>query len=72
MVWNLFKNAPEPLGYDPAAIGVPGWATPTSPAWAVLRLTPWRLRVFPGSITRREGGEILAWQAERIGADRER
>jgi hypothetical protein len=32
MVWNLFKNAAEPLGYDPAGIGVPGWDSPTSSA----------------------------------------
>jgi hypothetical protein len=61
-VWNLFKNAPEPLGYDPGAIGVPGWDSPTSAAFAVLRLRPWRVRVFPGSITRGEGGTILTWR----------
>jgi hypothetical protein len=62
MVWNLFKGTPEPLGYDPGGIGVPGWDTPTSPAFAVLRLRPWRLRVLPGSISRGAGGEILTWQ----------
>ena len=37
-------NTPEPLGYDPAII--PQWAGgPTSAAFAVLRLEPWRLRV---------------------------
>jgi len=61
-VWDLFKNAPEPVGYDPGAIGVPGWGSPTSPGFAVLRLRPWRLRVFPGSLTRGERGEILTWQ----------
>ncbi len=61
-VWNRFKNTPEPLGYDPGGIGVPGWDSPTSPAFAALRLTPWRLRVFPGSITRGEGGEVLIWR----------
>jgi hypothetical protein len=63
MVWNLFKKTPEPLGYDPAGIGVPGWETPTSSAWAVLRLTPWRLRVSPSLLDRREGAEVLTWQA---------
>ena len=66
MVWNLFKAAPEPLGYDPGAIGVPGWESPTSPGFAVLRLRPWRLRVFPGSITRGEGGELLTWREGRM------
>jgi hypothetical protein len=62
-VWNLFKETPEPLGYDPGSLGVPGWDSPTAPAFAVLRLRPWRLRVFPGSITRGEGGQILTWQS---------
>jgi len=48
MVWNLFKETPEPLGYDPGAIGVPGWDGPTSPAFSVLRLRPWRLRSLAG------------------------
>jgi hypothetical protein len=62
-VWNRFKSTPEPLGYDPAAVGVPGWDNPTSPAFAALRLTPWRLRVFPSSMVRGEGGEVLTWRA---------
>ena len=39
-VWNRCKNTPELLGYDPGAIGIPGWDNPTSPAFATLRLTP--------------------------------
>ena len=46
-VWRLFATAPAPVGYD-AAI-VPGWDSPTSPHYAVLRLDPWRLRVLPGT-----------------------
>jgi hypothetical protein len=61
-VWNTFKNTPEPLGYDPGGIGIPGWETPMSPTFVVLRLHPWRLRVLPGSVMRREGGELLVWQ----------
>ena len=49
-VWNLFKDAPPPLGYDPGGIGVPGWDTPTSPGFAVLRLEPWRLRALQGEV----------------------
>lgn len=60
MVWNLFLNTPEPVGYNPAII--PAWNSPTSENFAVLRLEPWRLRVFPGSLTRGEGGEILNWR----------
>jgi hypothetical protein len=61
MVWNLFLNAPEPLGYDPAII--PGWDNPTSDAFAALRLDPWRLRVLPGSLLMGKGGEVLTWRA---------
>ncbi|WEV23955.1 pyridoxamine 5'-phosphate oxidase family protein [Streptomyces sp. 71268] len=61
-VWNLLKSAPEPLGYDPGGIGVSAWQTPESPGFTALRLTPWRLRVMPGSLMRGEGGEILTWQ----------
>ncbi|MFT2020468.1 pyridoxamine 5'-phosphate oxidase family protein [Streptomyces sp. 796.1] len=63
-VWNLLKSAPEPLGYDPAGIGVPGWESPESPGFTVLKLTPWRLRVMPGSVMTGGGGAVLAWQAE--------
>jgi len=60
MVWELFKNAPAPVGYDPAI--VPDWHGPTSDNFAVLRLEPWRLRVFPGTILMQQGGEVLTWQ----------
>ncbi|MYV97985.1 pyridoxamine 5'-phosphate oxidase family protein [Streptomyces sp. SID3343] len=65
-VWNLFRNSPEPLGYDPASIGVPGWEEPMSPDFAVMRLAPWRLRVFPGStLMAGTGGAVLTWQEPR-------
>jgi hypothetical protein len=60
-VWNLFRSAPAPLGYDPAVI--PGWDRPTCDAFAVLRLEPWRLRVFPGTMLLGQGGEVLLWQS---------
>ncbi len=60
MVWNLFATAPPPVGYDPAI--VPAWGSPTSPAFAALRLEPWRLRVFPGSVLLGQGGNVLTWQ----------
>lgn len=58
-VWDLFENGPEPVGYDPAII--PVWTEPTQPGFAVLRLEPWRLRVFPGSLLLSGEGEILDW-----------
>jgi hypothetical protein len=60
MVWNLFLNAPEPVGYDPTV--VPGWESPDSETFAVIRLQPWRLRVFPGTILSGKGGRILTWR----------
>jgi hypothetical protein len=59
MVWELFKTGPEPVGYDPAI--VPTWPGPTSDAFAALRLEPWRLRVFPGSVLMGQGGTVLKW-----------
>lgn len=46
-VWNLFKNAPAPVGYDPAIMS--GWTSPTVESFAALRLEPWRLRLLPGT-----------------------
>lgn len=53
LVWNLFKNGPAPVGYDPSI--VPGWDSPAAPEFAVLRLSPWRLRVFPGTVLLGQG-----------------
>ena len=61
-LWDLFVHAPAPVGYDPAI--VPVWADgPTSPAFAALRLDPWRLRVFPGTVLLGQGGDVLTWRA---------
>jgi hypothetical protein len=48
-LWEHFTTAPEPVGYDPAII--PFWSDgPLSPAFAALRLEPWRLRVQPAAV----------------------
>ena len=60
-VWNLLENAPEPVGYDPTTI--PAWNEPTDAAFVVMRLDPWRLRVFPGSLILQGSGDILDWSA---------
>jgi hypothetical protein len=61
-VWDRFKHAPAPVGYDPAII--PQWRdghlTPDFAAW---RLRPYRLRVMPGSVLTQGSGEILSWRA---------
>ncbi len=59
-VWESFKSAPAPLGYDPAII--PVWDEPTSDSFAVLRLEPRRARLprkraaRPGRRCTRVGG----------------
>ena len=60
MVWNLFLNGPKPVGYDPAI--VPSWKSPTSDTFVAVRLEPWRLRVFPGTVLMGQGGKVLTWQ----------
>lgn len=60
-VWNLFAGGPEPVGYDPNI--VPSWrGGPTSENFAAIRLEPWRLRVFPGSVLLGQGGQVLTWR----------
>jgi hypothetical protein len=62
-VWDLFKNGPAPVGYDPAVI--PPWKDgPITPAFAGLKLTPFRLRVMPGSVMLGGGGETLTWSED--------
>jgi hypothetical protein len=63
-VWNMFKAAPPPLGYDPGAISVPGWDRPTSPAFAAMRLEPWRLKALPSDVFLKGGSAgALVWRA---------
>lgn len=38
-IWDLFKNAPEPLGYDPAH----DFISPDHENFGLLKLTPWRI-----------------------------
>jgi hypothetical protein len=61
--WERFKAVPPPVGYDPGIIPQRK-AGPMSPQWGVMRLEPWRLRVFPGVFARTSGaeGEILTWR----------
>jgi general stress protein 26 len=59
--WDRFVTAPAPVGYDPAI--VPPWKDgPLSPAFAALRLEPYRLRVFPGTMLLGGIGEVHHWR----------
>jgi hypothetical protein len=61
-VWNRFANGPDPVGYDPRII--PQWADgPTSPDFAALRLSPYRLRVMPGTVMLKGQGAPQTWSA---------
>lgn len=44
-IWELYKNAPEPMGYDPAMF----WGTYDNEQFGLLKLTPWRIELvtFP-------------------------
>ncbi len=58
--WDRFKNGPSPVGYDPAII--PQWTSPANPSFGVLRISPQRLRVMPGSLMLAGTGELLTWK----------
>jgi hypothetical protein len=59
--WQRFVDGPAPVGYDPAII--PGWDSPDSDSFGVLRLEPHRLRVFPGTLLMGGTGDLLTWSS---------
>lgn len=59
--WRRFAEGPEPVGYDPSII--PFWKSPDSEEFGVLRLTPHRLRLMPGTVMTAGEGELLTWRA---------
>ena len=58
--WRRFAEGPAPVGYDPSII--PPWTSPTAPAFGILRLEPYELRVLPGSVMLRGEGQPLRWR----------
>ncbi|MET0325569.1 MAG: pyridoxamine 5'-phosphate oxidase family protein, partial [Ilumatobacteraceae bacterium] len=40
---------------------IPGWDDPQSPQFGVVRLTPHRLRVMPGTVMTQGRGQVLTW-----------
>lgn len=55
-IWNLFKDAPPPLGYDPGLI----WDSAENPDYGLLRLTPWRIKLYDLL----DQSNIKVWQTE--------
>jgi general stress protein 26 len=41
-IWEMFKSASPPLGYDPA----PFFGSVDSPAFGLLKFSPWRIELF--------------------------
>ena len=41
-IWEKFRTAPPPMGYDPAAF----FSTVDSPDYGLLKLEPWRIELF--------------------------
>ncbi len=41
-IWNLFKETPPPLGYDPAM----AFKAVDDPGYGLLKLTPWRIELY--------------------------
>lgn len=41
-IWDLFKNTPEPYGYD----GAPFFGSYDSPGFGILKLTPQRIELY--------------------------
>ena len=55
-IWDLYKNTPPPLGYDPGIIWQGGKDDPT---YGVLKLTPWRIELYGlGSVMTGAAGEV--------------
>jgi general stress protein 26 len=42
-IWDLYKNTPPPLGYDPQIIWQGGV---DDPGYGLLKLTPWRIELY--------------------------
>jgi general stress protein 26 len=62
-IWDLYKNTPPPLGYDPAMI--PDWKDgPASPEFGVLRLTPSRIELW-GIADMMSGKAPTVWRPSR-------
>jgi hypothetical protein len=57
-VWDLFKDAPPPLGYDPA----PTFVRPDHEDFGLLKLTPWRIALVSFPAPSHEEGQRI-WRS---------
>ena len=60
-LWQRFSDAPAPLGYVPSII--PGWDSPSAPAFGVLQLEPFAVRLLEGSRMMGGDGKAFEWRA---------
>ena len=54
-IWDLFKNTPPPLGYDPA----PDFVSPGYEKFGLLKLTPWRIALVSFPAPSHEEGQRI-------------
>lgn len=61
-IWNLFKDAPPPLGYDPA----PTFGSADHEDFGLLKLTPWRIAIVTFPAPSHEEGQRI-WRRREEG-----
>jgi uncharacterized pyridoxamine 5'-phosphate oxidase family protein len=54
-IWDLFKNTPPPLGYDPTN----DFISPDHENFGVLKLTPWRIALVTFPAESHEAGQRI-------------
>jgi general stress protein 26 len=58
-IWDLYKETPPPLGYDPGII----WPSVEHESFGLLKLTPWRVEI--SSLSTMAGqGQVLVWHSD--------
>ena len=58
-VWDVFKNAPPPLGFDPAQ----DFVRPDHPNFGLLQLTPWRIALVSFPAESHDAGQRI-WRRQ--------
>lgn len=61
-IWDMYKNAEPPLGYDPAEM----FGTPEHDNFGLLKLTPWRISVVSFPAPSHEEGERIWRRRETV------